>query len=73
MSNINLIRNETKSLEKNLELVKNETDLIKQADLAAENLVQGLKALRKPCDVIESISDYDNWTLPTYEDLLFKL
>lgn len=71
--NINLIRNETKSLEKNLELVKNETDLIKQADLAAENLVLGLKALRKPCDIIESISDYDNWTLPTYEDLLFKL
>ena len=71
--NINLIRKESKSLEQSLKSVRDEADLVKQADLAAEKLVLGLKALRKPCDIIESISDYDNWTLPTYEDLLFKL
>ena len=67
------LRKETKSLEKEINRVRNEKDLGKQTDLAKEKLVTGLEALRIPCDNLEKVIDQEYWSFPTYTDLLFKL
>ena len=73
LSNVTALRKETKSLEKEIARVSNEEDLPKQTDLAKEESLSGLEALRVPCDNFEKIIDKDLWKFPTYTDLLFKL
>ena len=73
LANITALRKEVKSLEKEINRVKNESKLDKQTDLAKEKLVTGLEALRVPCDNLEKIVDEEFWNFPTYTDLLFKL
>ena len=73
MANITALRKEVKSLEKEINRVKNESKLDKQTDLAKEKLVTGLEVLRVPCDNLEKIVDEEFWNFPTYTDLLFKL
>ena len=73
LANITALRKEVKSLEKEINRVKNESKLEKQTDLAKEKLVTGLEALRVPCDNLERIVDEEFWNFPTYTDLLFKL
>ena len=73
LKNITTLRKEVKSLEKEINRVRNEKDLGKQTDLAKEKLVTGLEALRVPSDNLEKIIDKEYWNFPTYTDLLFKL
>ena len=73
LANITSLRKEVKSLEKEINRVRNEKDLGKQTDLAKEKLVTGLEALRIPCDNLEKVIDQEYWSFPTYTDLLFKL
>ena len=73
LANITSLRKEVKSLEKEINRVRNEKDLGKQTDLAKEKLVTGLEALRVPCDNLEKIIDKEYWNFPTFSDLLFKL
>ncbi|WP_068268869.1 glutamine synthetase III family protein [Caviibacter abscessus] len=73
LQNINLLRQEIKKLETNIEKIKNETSIDKQADMANKYLVKGLEDLRKPCDTLETLVDSSLWELPTYKDLLFTL
>ena len=73
VTNINTLRLETKSLIKKIDKVAKESDITKQSDLAASELLTGIAALRKPCDELEKIVDRTIWPLPTYKDLLFFL
>lgn len=73
LEHITKLRKETKSLEEKIKKVKEEEDLGKQTDMAKNDIEEGLKKLRIPCDNLEKIVDASIWPLPTYKDLLFKL
>ena len=45
----------------------------KKAFYAYETIVPAMQALRKPCDILETIMDKSLWPFPSYGDLLYEV
>ena len=44
-----------------------------KAFYAYETIVPAMQALRKPCDILETIMDKSLWPFPSYGDLLYEV
>ena len=51
--------------------ITNEDDLVKKADLIVKKALPAMQAARTTADFLETVTDSDCWSLPTYSELLF--
>lgn len=59
-----------RELEKAADGIRDEKEL---AFYYKDTILPAMTALRKPCDLLETMVDKKSWPFPTYEDLLFEL
>ncbi len=60
-------------LEDVLNTYKSMGDGQEAANYVRDNVLDGMTALRKPCDEAETLTSQKDWPFPTYEKLLFTV
>jgi glutamine synthetase len=60
-------------LDKKLDLVKAEKDVLAAAKLCTDSMVPAMAELREIADKLEVVTSRRHWPFPTYEELLYSL
>lgn len=71
--NAELVKIKNKSLENEIKISKSIIDLNEKANYIKDNIIPLLNELRQVVDELETIVDNNDWPVPTYVDLLFKI